>query len=323
MTEQINVGFVGLGVISKTHFEVLASMPEVRLQFTVDPLVDSPPEFRGSRPLHFDELGGALKKHEPDVLVLATPTETHAELVTQALTTSPVPKILVEKPVVHSLAALDALRGLDSDLQARVFTAHHAAFSPEVDWAARCLADHPDWGPVTAFTSAFYDPYVLLGRRAVDSYVSSWMDSGVNQLSILSRLVELRQLTYQHDVEGASGSWASVSYMSHGQPGVARLRSGWLTGASSKESVVLLGESGVEVWIDHTAMTAFAFRGDELLEVFTNDGSVPRKIAHYRPLYRSLLSAHPDPVLTFDTAELITRIHLVDDGPHGGSHVEG
>ncbi|MFJ1708398.1 Gfo/Idh/MocA family protein [Kitasatospora sp. NPDC088346] len=310
MTNPVRVGLVGLGVIAETHLAVLAERPDVRLEFTVDPGRVAPVEFRGSTPAHHGDLDRALDEHRPDLVVLATPTETHAELTSLALLRSTA-RLLVEKPLVHDCAALAELRELEgkADVRGRVFTAHHFAFSPEVDWAAELLASHPDWGPVTAVTSAFYDPYVLRGPEAFASYVSSWMDSGVNQLSMLTRFVDLTGLTSARETDSGASAWCTVDFRSRGEVGTARLRSSWLTGSSSKESSLVFGRSGVEVWIDHTAMTGFAARGDDLLATFGTDGRTPRKVAHYSPLYDSLLSGRPDPVLGFDTAATITSIH--------------
>ncbi|MER7701997.1 Gfo/Idh/MocA family oxidoreductase [Kitasatospora sp. NPDC097605] len=306
--EPVRVGLVGVGVIAETHLAVLAERPDVELDFTVDPRSTGPVVFRGATPPHYGGLAGALDAHRPDLIVLATPTETHADLTVLALTRSKA-RLLVEKPLVHDLGAL---RGLDGEagVRERVFTAHHFAFSPEVDWAAELLAAHPEWGPVTAITSAFYDPYVLRAPEAVASYVSSWMDSGVNQLSMLTRFVDLTGLTSARQFDGGASAWCTVGFRSRGEEGSARLRSSWLTGSSSKESSLVLGRSGVEIWIDHTAMTGFAARGGELVAAFGNDGRTGRKVAHYRPLYASLLSDRPDPVLGFDTAARITAIHL-------------
>ncbi|GAA1391700.1 hypothetical protein GCM10009639_21910 [Kitasatospora putterlickiae] len=318
MTDPVRVGLVGLGIIAETHLAVLAERDDVILDFTVDPRPVGPVVFRGDTPPHYGGLTQALDAHKPDLVVLATPTDTHAGLVAQALLGSGA-RVLVEKPLVHDLASLAGLRELDgrADVRGRLFTAHHFAFSPEVDWAAELLAAHPGWGPVTAITSAFYDPYVLRGAEAFASYLSSWTDSGVNQLSMLTRFVDLTGLRSVSETDGGASAWCTVGFRSRGGEGVARLRSSWLTGSSSKESGLVLGRSGVEVWIDHTAMTGFAAREGELLAVFGNDGRTPRKVAHYRPLYASLLSGRPDPVLGFDAAVTITAIHQAGAGGRG------
>lgn len=310
MTDPVRVGLVGVGIIAETHLAVLAERDDVFLEFTADPRPVAPVDFRGARPPHYGSLAEALDAHRPDLVVLAVPTETHADLVVLALLRSSA-RVLVEKPLVHDLASLARLRELEreADVPGRLFTAHHFAFSPEVDWAVELVAGNPDWGPITAITSAFYDPYVLRGAEAFASYVSSWMDSGVNQLSMLTRFVDLTGLASSRQMDDGASAWCTVEFRSRGVVGTARLRSSWLTGSSSKESSLVFGRSGVEVWIDHTAMTGFAARQGELLAAFGNDGRTARKVAHYRPLYASLLSGRPDPVLGFDAAATITAIH--------------
>ncbi|MFJ3217540.1 Gfo/Idh/MocA family protein [Kitasatospora sp. NPDC086801] len=315
MTDLVRVGLVGVGTIAQTHLAVLAERADVLVEFTADPHRPEPLSFRGATPCHYAGLGDALAEHRPDLLVLATPTHTHVELAVQALQLSTA-KVLVEKPLVHDLASLGRLRALDeaADVRGRLFTAHHFAFSPEVGWAAGLLAEHPEWGPVTAVTSAFYDPYVLKGADAYASYGSSWMDSGVNQLSMLTRLVDLTALTSARQLDGGASAWCTAEYRSRGESGTARLRSSWLTGSSSKESTLVFGRAGVDVWIDHTSMTGFAARDGDLLAAFGTDGRTPRKVAHYRPLYESLLSDRPDLVLGFDAAARITEIHHAAPG---------
>ncbi|MFJ9696157.1 Gfo/Idh/MocA family protein [Kitasatospora sp. NPDC101183] len=309
MSNEVRVGLVGVGIIARTHLAVLAERADVALEFTVDPKA-GPVDFRGGTPPHYTGLAEALDAHRPDLIVLATPTDTHADLVTLALLRSTA-TVLAEKPLVHDLASLDRLRALgeQTDLRGRLFTAHHFAFSPEVDWAAEQLASHPAWGPVTTITSAFHDPYVQRGEQARASYGSSWTDSGVNQLSMLTRFVELTGLLSAQQLDGGMSAWCTVAFRSRGETGTARLRSSWLTGASSKESSLALGRSGVELFLDHTAMTGFAVHEGELLAAFGNDGRTDRKVAHYRPLYASLLSGRPDPVLGFEATERVTTIH--------------
>ncbi|NUT50338.1 MAG: Gfo/Idh/MocA family oxidoreductase [Saccharothrix sp.] len=293
------VGLVGVGTIARTHLEVLAERSDVDLVFTVDPHA-GPPEFRGTTPSHHRDLADALSAHRPDLVVIATPADSHADLAVTALTGSRA-RVLVEKPLVLDPASLPRL----ADAADRVFTAHHFAFSPEVRWAADLLAAHPGWGPVTGVTSAFYDPYALKGEQAYASYVSAWTDSGINQLTVLARLVEVTGVTSLRD-EGDS-CWAVASFRSRGEVGSARLHTSWRTGASSKSSAVTCGD--VDIWLDHTAMTGFACRGGDLLATHGGDGRTPRKVAHYRPLYESLLTDRPDEVLAFGTAATLTRLH--------------
>jgi hypothetical protein len=220
---------------------VLAERPDVDLVFTVDPHA-GPPVFRGVTPAHYRDLDDALAAHRLDLVVIATPADSHADLATAVLNGSDA-LVLVEKPLVPDLASVDRLSGVDG-------LGHRPAHR-----AGPVGAGHG--GDVAAGRG-----HELLGRGLVPV------------------------------------PWRG---------GAARLHTSWRTGASSKSTAFTCGD--VEVWLDHTAMTAFAFRGGELLAEHGGDGRTPRKIAHYRPLYASLLSDRPDPILGFTAATTLTSLH--------------
>lgn len=306
----MRVGIVGAGTIAQTHLTVLAARPDVAVVFFADPdpAAAEVVTFRGAPVPGFATATQALRSVEADLVVIAAPTRLHAGLTRDVLVGSNA-RVLVEKPFVHNVSALDELTASLSDhgLEDRVHVAHHFAFSPEVVWAAALLAQHPEWGSPTRVTLAFHDPYLAFLDRALRSYESSWMDSGPNQLSVLGRFVDLAGVGSVRGSETGTRSWHTVEYPVAGGVGLARLLTGWHTGASSKRSTIELGRSGVEVWLDHTAMTGFAVRESELLALTDNDGATPRKVAHYRPLYDSLLT-DPDPIMGVGVAGGIVRL---------------
>lgn len=305
MTEPVAVGIVGLGTIARTHIEVLATRSDVSLAFTVDKDAERRRTFHREGCPCYETLGDALNRHEPSVIVVATPTATHADITRVALTGSDA-RVLVEKPLVHDRAALAQIRSLchNAQLRSRVSVAHHFAFAPEVTWAARQIGQNPSWGPPTRITAAFHDPYIARADHAFASYVSSWTDSGPNQLSVLARFVPLDATQITAHSDDGSRSWSTVRLPT----GTARLSTSWRAIASSKRSTIELGHSGTEIWLDHTAVTGFVMQGDELVSTLDNDGRTPRKVAHYAPLYESLLGPAPDPILSFETAARIVEL---------------
>ena len=61
------------------------------------------------------------------------------------------------------------------------------ADAPEVEWASGRWDDWVDeHGEVTEIRAFFSDPYSTMDTS---SYVNSWLDSGVNAMSVLQRLV--------------------------------------------------------------------------------------------------------------------------------------
>lgn len=305
----VTVGLVGLGVIAQTHLEVLSQLPSAHLSFVVDPAPVALPALTGAPPARYRSLDDALDAHRPDVIVIATPTPTHAELTRQSLEGSQA-RLLVEKPLVHDLASLEQLGSAVSpaELRSRVFVAHHFAFSPEVSWGAKELHAHPEWGPVKRIVTSFHDAYLTDAAHSFAAYTSSWVDSGVNQLSMLTRFVDLVDRGPVHETAAGATAWCTVGYRSNGDTGTAALRTSWQTVASSKRTTLYFDQSGVELWLDHTAVTGFVTQHGELLDQFVNDGTTPRKLAHYRPLWASFLADAPDPVLGFATAADVIRL---------------
>ena len=93
----------------------------------VDPVVD------GTTFPVYQTLAQALSAvPAPDLVVVATPTETHVGLV-RAIVDRTDALVLSEKPLATTLDEIDAL----ADVAERVRVAHHFAFSPEVEWALR------------------------------------------------------------------------------------------------------------------------------------------------------------------------------------------
>lgn len=309
--EPLTVGLVGLGVIGRVHLDVLTADPRFELAFVAEPEREarvgrtSDPGFP-----HFDDLAEAMQAVErgrlsaPDLVVVATPTATHLDLASHVLdrTTS---MVLSEKPLTADTQRLRAFEVRHPDASTRVHVVNHFAFSPEVDWAAQLVAER-GWGPPSEVLSAFNDAYAMKSAAERSTYVSSWTDSGPNQLGLLARFVSgclTRSL-----VESPDGTRAVAEISYAGGTGI--LSSNWLTGDSSKQTS-LRWPGGRELFLDHTAMTVVAVDAHRAVAQFGHDGTVDRKTAHYAAMYDAYLSDRHAPMFSLDfarsTAELLHR----------------
>ena len=72
--------------------------------------------------------------------------------------------------------------------------AFHDSFAKEVRWFINNYQHqlYKALGPITGFGCGFYDPYILEGKlqEKAKSLGSSWLDSGINALSVIAKLVE-------------------------------------------------------------------------------------------------------------------------------------
>lgn len=297
MNQPARVLLVGLGTIARTHLAVLARRADAVVVAAVDPRGGD----AGDVPV-FPDFDAALAADlAPDLVVVATPTETHAALVREALDGTDA-RVLSEKPLAASAAEIATLAEEHPGAGDRVAVAHHFAFSPEVTWARGLVAARPDWGPPTAVLSVFNDAYGdrLDDRRA--SLVSTWVDSGPNQLSLLAPFCSGWQVVAQDD----EGHRAVTTLRYAG--GHASLASNWLAADSSKQTVLEFLDGQVQVRMDHTSMTALVLEDGRVTAHAGYTGRLGRKDAHYAGLYDVLLTDPRDERLGVRLAAEVARV---------------
>jgi predicted dehydrogenase len=134
---------VGLGAIGQTHARALESAAESGWPADVVAGVDVDGaralRFRGAERPVYPSLREASEAQLPAIVVIATPTGTHAAVCEQAATYFPQARLLVEKPAAATLG--DARRIL-SGIGGRqpVDVAYHTSLAPEVTWGQQSLA---------------------------------------------------------------------------------------------------------------------------------------------------------------------------------------
>ncbi|MEO7193199.1 MAG: hypothetical protein ABIZ05_00005 [Pseudonocardiaceae bacterium] len=81
------------------------------------------------------------------------------------------------------------------------------SFSPEVNWAVEVArASAGILGPPVAIEAAFADPYQDEPESARSRFCNSWIDSGINALSVVNRFAEPRERTSLRQLSGDSES---------------------------------------------------------------------------------------------------------------------
>jgi predicted dehydrogenase len=312
MAPRHKVLLIGLGTIARTHHEVLAARPDVKILGGVDPR----PGFDAVAPV-FESVDDALAELRPDLVVLATPTPTHVPLVSDLLERTHA-MILSEKPLATGaarLAALEQAHGVDV-VAARVKVAHHFAFSPEVEWARRLVSDHPEWGPPSRISCVFNDAYARLPDTQRAGYVSSWVDSGPNQLSVVDAFAHGWQVRSH-----AAEVMRAVTALEH-TGGRTTLASNWRAADTSKQTVLDFGAAGVQLRIDHTSMTGVVWVDGEVVTHAAYTGTLGRKAAHYDGLYRTLLTDPDDDRLSVALARTVAEVLEAGDDASGTDGVE-
>lgn len=291
----MQIAIIGLGHIGRIHVAALSQTEGLELVAGCDndaALTSVLP--RGVQ--FFGSHNKLLASGGFDTVMVATPNRTHNAIARDVLALGY--HVIVEKPAAGNLEELLALEHLAAERGRHVYYAFHAASAFEVDALVAHLAEQGEgYGPMTAFYSRFYDPYIdEKGRLSphAQSLDECWSDSGVNALSVLDRLYPLDRL---RPIFCRQSGWA------RGQPGILSASVGfgfpvidsdsagfglidtaWDQGLNYKATTLCFGHSGWWLQADHSAQTITAWgpRG-ETVEVACFDGD--RLLNHYMGVF--------------------------------------
>ena len=289
----LRVALVGLGHIGRIYVEAVRRTPGLELVagHDLDPeLAEVLPE-----DVPFDRTLETTLARDPDVVVVATPNVTHAEVARQALPHGGL--VLLEKPAAVTREALDGLLRTQGAAE-RLRFALHARYGREVIAALEVVADRA-LGTPTRFESHFEDPYLLADGSVRPEHAGlgdAWLDSGVNALSVLARFVPLdrfEMLDANADGRSADGRtvdavarFAAVAAGKEPQPVEGSVATRW--GDQARKWTRLSWPDRTDMLLDHQREQLHVTTPDgeeRLLELATPDD---RLINHYLGLFGEL-----------------------------------
>jgi predicted dehydrogenase len=254
-------------------------------------------------------------RHDPDIVVVATPTATHAEVCEQVGEHFPRAAVLLEKPAADRLPAARSLLQGKQD----VYVALHMAFSPEVAWSvslAKRMA--ASFGPPVAIQSFHTDAYQADLSSAAARLCNSWVDSGINALSVIDQFATVADRRSLRRIGKAAWSMFEGTFTCDTEGGQvqAMVVTSW-NGADTGRSTRIRYASGAELVMDHNAVEAFAVDCGELIDFFSDTTGAPRRERHYRALYQSwLVDSRPRSIADSSRLhELLLKPETAEDVP--------
>lgn len=292
----MRVALVGLGKISAAHRSALERFPDIEAVVGMDLDRSRQVRFRGEDIPVYSTLDRMLR-HDPNVIIVATPTQTHSSVCLEAMALAGSTRIVVEKPLSTRLSEVHQLLERSAARAASLDVIYHAAYAPEVLWAAKRMQE---WtarlGPVVSIESFFSDPYGDLHenlRKYV--YGTSWLDSGINALSVLARLVTLVEVREIHATDESSSVYrAELRFSSDSSPGNGRITTSWSVESPAKHTTMCM-QSGAELHLNHQEIKGVLQYQGEDAERFEYQGEMPRLVAHYYNAFNALLSSGEGP----------------------------
>ncbi len=292
----ISIGIAGIGHVAAHQIAAILCLDEFTLSACCDP---DPERLSGLSPevATFTAIDDMLAGIDLDVVVVATPNHLHVEHGIQVLEAGR--WLLIEKPAAPSREGFELLGNTLSSLGGRCSVALHAAFGVELMWFIDQLQSGAlDLPTACSFESRFYDPYFEDGRlqQRAKSLGGSWMDSGVNALSVICRLVPPAALSLQDSRmtrlpdTGCSEIQGTVDFRFNRpeMPGTGSIDTNWTLGRDSKVTTLRYPDRSVEIVLDHTSQRVIRRdgRGESAIYVCEND--LPRLTNHYIGVFSDL-----------------------------------
>ena len=290
------LGLIGLGNVAVHQIAALAEVPDCFALAAVcdtdkslSPLAPAAPFFAKA-----DELA---RSGLVDAVMVSVPLHLHAD-VAKLVLQSGVP-VLLEKPATETIAEFDALTALADERGTLLHSAFHMSFGKELEWylAWRGKADR-NHGPLTGIRSGFFDPYVIKGRLAprVSSLGGSWVDSGINALSVIDRLVgEIR-------VEGLRRTrvasipcreiQATMDYsFGVGSGGIGVIDTNWTLGRDQKITTLFFASGAGWIELDHSKQQVREIWGGATSMLCDFAPTSHRMVSHYVGVFRDFALA--------------------------------
>ena len=218
--------------------------------------------------------------------------------------------IIVEKPAADNLEDAERIISGVGGKQP-VTVAYHMAFSPEVDWGLTETTKRArQFGPPVVIESWSADPYQPDLDSARATLGTSWIDSGINALSVIERFVKPVERIWlrQHgDPDESSFEGAFICEV-QGQQLAATVLTSWYSSAPARFTRIKYS-SGAELFMDHNAVAGYIKEDGSISVMFGSSGEVPRREAHYKALYKSWL-VDRDEIFSSETSVRLHKLLL-------------
>jgi predicted dehydrogenase len=253
---------------------------------------------------YFNNIEDFLEVPNLSTVIVSVPNKEHYSVACKVIKSGK--NLIIEKPATESVQEFKELMELSKTNNTLLYSAYHAAFGKEVLW----LKSNYDtiisqYGAVSSFDCLFSDPYIKNNELLPEakSLGGSWVDSGINALSILDCIFdEISMLNlYQIDLfgcedvqsagylhfksHGCEGS--EVSYGSEGSEGSEGclgngiINTNWTLNKNFKCTTIYFADSDVSLILNHSDQKVSVIKDNKEEVLYESSSSIDRLTAHY------------------------------------------
>lgn len=290
------LAIVGLGHVSGPQLAAIAQLRFWQLVAVADSDGRKRSACPGDTPF-FLRVEEMLDQISADLVVVATPTPTHYSIGIEVLSRGF--NLLIEKPCCSTISEFDSLVQAAKESRRLFHVAFHSTFARDLAWYLRQSRIRA-WGNPTTILCRFLDPYVASDGSIPNapSLVSAWMDSGVNALAVIGRLlgdadVQVSRAEFVHHKETGDVVQAEVQLDAASVHGPTRLKieTDWLRGINSKSTLMSFDQYDTQVLLDHSDESASCYQGGRLVRRVSLRNNRSRLQNHYIGVFQDAFEA--------------------------------
>lgn len=251
-----------------------------------------------------------------NVILISAPNREHYQLGRQTIDAGNA--LILEKPAVETREQFDDIVARAAENNIFLYVALHSAFGVEVLWLAQQMeCGSLDLGDLHGFEADLFDPYIVRNELVdgVTSLGGSWMDCGVNALSVLASFVDPGDLRVSSsrmtppkglDCSETEGLVELESTTVRG-----KIHTSWLTGKDHKSTRLFFEQD--EIFLDHSAQKVFRGPPESQQAIYSYDGPLPRLTNHYVGVFADLVRQYSMGRGNIDFAAPIHRTFFAAD----------
>jgi len=288
----IRIALVGLGHVAVHQIAAINLTAGIRLVAACDKNPGTAQCLRDGIPF-YSRVEDLLAERQADVVMISAPNREHFRLGQMVIDAGT--NLVLEKPAVENRQQLNAIVRRREQSGVFLYFAMHAAFGAEVIWLRRQVEeDALRLGELRSFEARFHDPYVThdVLTEGAASLGGSWMDSGVNALSVLGTFLEPADMRVDASRMRRSphldcSETEAIVSLSHRQAH-GTIHTSWLTGRNHKSTRLVFEEA--EVLLDHSNQQASIGSSVDQKAAFNYSGPLHRLTNHYAGVFSDLVA---------------------------------
>lgn len=298
----IQIAIIGLGHIGKYHIRAIQSFPELKLVA----ICDQREEYASLAPEgveFYADFQLLLNDDRVDTVIVATPNRTHYYIAMSVLSSGK--HLILEKPAAESFEELLHLQKTAKKSSLSIFYAFHAASAFDVVWARNWIEKSENrnkLGPITGFSSRFYDPYIENGvlKPEAEGLQNCWIDSGINALSVILRFIQNNGVVIENVSAASNGKHlpailqcqAEYRFSITGKDlsGMGVIDTNWTSGRNHKSTTLFFGESQHTLLMNHSKQSVWLWTPDgKSVQLADLSYNRERLFNHYLGVFKEFL----------------------------------